>query len=618
MEVRSNMSEYDFSGWATKNNIRCADGRTIRQNAFADDDGKVVPLVWMHQHDDPNNVLGHALLENRPEGVYAYGKFNDTPDGQQVKQLVKHGDITSLSIYANHLKQSPKANNGDRDVLHGSIKELSLVLAGANEGATIENVMMAHGDDWQELEDEVEIRFYQDFEMSHADDEEDKPEPEKKEVKEESPKETEEDNKKEDKMADDKTIKEVYDTLTDEQKKVVEFLVGTAVQEAQGKKPEAEEDDEAEHADYTGETFMKHNVFDNEYEANQPTISHADMEHIFTRGKQLGSLKDAVMEYAENNLSHADGDYGISDIDYLFPDARTLTNTPEFIKRETEWVGDFMSKTKKTPFSRIKSIFADITADEARAKGYVKGKKKMEEVFTLLKRTTTPTTIYKKQKLDRDDVSDITDFDVLAWIKQEMKIMLDEEIARAALLGDGRSTASDDKIKEDCIRPIVSDDDLYTIKVKVGTTVSDYNELIKTIIRARKDYKGSGNPTFYTTEAVLTEMLLLEDKEGRPLYDTMEKLCTKLRVSAIKTVEAMEAYDKVIGIIVNPADYTFGADKGGETSFFDDFDIDYNQQKYLYEGRCSGALVKPYSAMAILKEAATAAGTQTGGGTSND
>ena len=599
------MSEYDFSGWATKNNIRCADGRTIRQNAFADDDGKVVPLVWMHQHDDPNDVLGHALLENRPEGVYAYGKFNDTADGQQVKELVKHGDITSLSIYANHLKQTPKAANGDRDVIHGSIKELSLVLAGANDGATIENVMMAHGDDWQELEDEVEIRFYQNFDLAHSDDDEEKVVEEPKEEKNEET-ENEEEKDDTDKMAEEKTVKDVYETLTPEQKKVVEFLVGAAVQEATGKgAPAEDDDDEAEHADYEGETFMKHNVFDNEREAG-PVISHADMEHIFTRGKQLGSLKDAVMEYAdENNLSHADGDYGIADIDYLFPDARTLTNTPEFIKRETEWVGDFMSKTKKTPFSRIKSIFADITADEARAKGYVKGKKKLEEVFTLLKRTTTPTTIYKKQKLDRDDVIDITDFDVLAWIKQEMKIMMDEEIARAALLGDGRSTASDDKIKEDCIRPIVSDDDLYTIKVKVGTEVTDYAELIKTIIRARKNYKGSGNPTFYTTEDVLTEMLLLEDKEGRPLYDTVEKLCTKLRVSAIKTVEAMEAYNKVVGIIVNPADYTFGADKGGETSFFEDFDIDYNQQKYLYEGRCSGALVKPYSAMAILKEAAS-------------
>lgn len=591
--------KFDFSGWATKNDILCADGRTIRRDAFKEDDGKVVPLVWMHQHNDPENVLGHALLLNCDDGVYTYGKFNDTPEGEHAKTLVKNGDITSLSIYANHLKQDSK-----RNVMHGSIKEVSLVLAGANDGAVIENVMLEHSDGWSELEDEAEIRFgelinNQEEILVHSEDSED--------------------SQNEDKEMSEKTIGDIINTMNDEQQAALKYLIAELLDEKdeadedeeledEQHKNEQHKDDEAEHADYEGEDFMKHNVFDTEH-SNEPVISHADVEHIFARGKQLGSLKDAVMEYAdENDLSHADGDYGITDIDYLFPDARTLTNTPDFIKRETEWVGDFMSKTKKTPFSRIKSIFADITADEARAKGYVKGKKKMEEVFTLLKRTTSPTTIYKKQKLDRDDVSDITDFDVLAWIKQEMKIMMDEEIARAALLGDGRSTASDDKIKEDCIRPIVSDDDLYTIKVKVGTTISDYNDLIKTIIRARKDYKGSGNPTFYTTEDVLTEMLLIEDKEGRPLYDTVEKLCTKLRVSAIKTVEAMEAYSNVVGIIVNPADYTFGADKGGQTSFFEDFDIDYNQQKYLYEGRCSGALTKPYSAMAILKEASAAAG----------
>lgn len=604
--------KFDFSGWATKNDILCADGRTIKRDAFKDDNGKVVPLVWMHQHNAPDNVLGHALLLNCDDGVYTYGKFNDTPEGEHAKTLVKNGDITSLSIYANHLKQDSR-----RNVMHGSIKEVSLVLAGANDGAVIENVMLEHSDGWTESESEAEIRYYQAIDtteevINHADDSDD-----------------EEDG---DTMAE-KTVADVVDTMTEEQKQALYVLVD----EALNSDPEEDDDDDEEefdeeeyddedddddddmsHSDFEGETFMKYNVFDQD-NTTGPVLSHADMEEIFREGKRLGSLKEAVMEFADNNnLSHADGDYGIADIDYLFPDARTLTNTPDFIKRETEWVGDFMSKTKKTPFSRIKSMFANITADEARAKGYTKGKKKIEEVFTLLKRTTTPTTIYKKQKLDRDDVLDITDFDVLAWIKQEMKIMMDEEIARAALLGDGRSTASDDKIKEDCIRPIVSDDDLYTIKVKVGTTISDYNELIKTIIRARKDYKGSGNPTFYTTEAVLTEMLLLEDKMGHPLYDTVEKLCTKLRVSSIKTVEAMEAYDKVVGIIVNPTDYTFGADKGGQTSFFEDFDIDYNQQKYLYEGRCSGALVKPYSAMAILKEAATAADTQTSGGTSQD
>lgn len=587
--------KFDFSGWATKNDILCTDGRTIKRDAFKDDNGKVVPLVWMHQHNDPENVLGHALLLNCDDGVYTYGKFNDTPEGEHAKTLVKNGDITSLSIYANHLKQDSR-----RNVMHGSIKEVSLVLAGANDGAVIENVMLEHSDGWSESEDEAEIRYYQAIDT-------------REEIIRHSDSDEEENG---DTMAE-KTVKDVVDTMTEEQKQALYVLVDEALNsdadedddedddEEFDEEYEEDDDEDMSHGDDEGETFMKYNVFDQD---NTPAnvLSHADVEEIFREGKRLGSLKEAVMEFADqNDLSHADGDYGITDIDWLFPDARTLTNTPEFIKRETEWVGDFMSKTKKTPFSRIKSMFADITADEARAKGYVKGKKKLEEVFTLLKRQTTPTTIYKKQKLDRDDILDITDFDVLAWIKQEMKIMMDEEIARAALLGDGRSTASDDKIKEDCIRPIVSDDDLFTIKVKVGTEVTDYAELIKTIIRARKNYKGSGNPTFYTTENVLTEMLLLEDKEGRPLYDTVEKLCTKLRVSSIKTVEAMEAYSKVVGIIVNPVDYTFGADKGGQTSFFEDFDIDYNQQKYLYEGRCSGALVKPYSAMAILKEAAS-------------
>ena len=587
--------KFDFSGWATKNDILCTDGRTIKRDAFKDDNGKVVPLVWMHQHNDPENVLGHALLLNCDDGVYTYGKFNDTPEGEHAKTLVKNGDITSLSIYANHLKQDSR-----RNVMHGSIKEVSLVLAGANDGAVIENVMLEHSDGWSESEDEAEIRYYQAIDT-------------REEVIRHSDSDEEENG---DTMAE-KTVKDVVDTMTEEQQEALYVLIDEALNsdvdedddedddEEFDEEYEEDDDEDMSHGDDEGETFMKYNVFDQD---NTPAnvLSHADVEEIFREGKRLGSLKEAVMEFADqNDLSHADGDYGITDIDWLFPDARTLTNTPEFIKRETEWVGDFMSKTKKTPFSRIKSMFADITADEARAKGYVKGKKKLEEVFTLLKRQTTPTTIYKKQKLDRDDILDITDFDVLAWIKQEMKIMMDEEIARAALLGDGRSTASDDKIKEDCIRPIVSDDDLFTIKVKVGTEVTDYAELIKTIIRARKNYKGSGNPTFYTTEDVLTEMLLLEDKEGRPLYDTVEKLCTKLRVSSIKTVEAMEAYSKVVGIIVNPVDYTFGADKGGQTSFFEDFDIDYNQQKYLYEGRCSGALVKPYSAMAILKEAAS-------------
>lgn len=596
--------KYDFSGWATKNDIKCSDGRTIRKNAFQDDDGKTVPLVWMHDHSDPYSVLGHALLVNKEDGVYTYGRFNDTEDGQHAKKLVQNGDITSLSIYANRLKQDSQKN-----VVHGSIKEVSLVLAGANDGAYIDNVVLEHSDGFEELPDEADICFgdnlieHTDVELEHSD--EKKEEDYTKEMNSTDEKSTSPNNGRE------KTVQDVYNTLTDEQKKVVEFLVGAAVQEATKGKQSDNDDEEsdneedkkntASHSDEEGEDFMKHNVFDNEYtQDNQFTLSHDDMENIFKEGKRLGSLKEAVDEFT---LAHADS-YGIKSIDVLFPDARSLTDQPDFVKRETGWVAGFMNGTKKSPFSRIKSVFANITADEARAKGYIKGKQKKEEVFPVLKRTTSPTTIYKKQKLDRDDVLDITDFDVVSYIKGEMRIMFDEEVARAALLGDGRLAGTDDKIDENCIRPIVNDADFYTVKVKVGTTITDYNELIKSIIRARKQYKGSGNPTFYTTEDVLTEMLLLEDKTGRPLYDTVEKLCTKLRVSKIETVEAMEAdaYKKIVGVIVNPADYTFGADKGGQTSFFDDFDIDYNQMVYLYEGRCSGALTKYHAALAIMLE----------------
>lgn len=580
---------YDFSGWATKNDILCSDGRTIKKNAFKDDDGKKVPLVWMHDHGNPENVLGHAFLVNKDEGVYCYGKFNDTPEGEHAKSLVKNGDISSLSIYANHLKHDSRKN-----VMHGSIKEVSLVLAGANEGAVIDNVVLEHSDGWEELEDEANIYFGDnlidkvDVVLKHAD---------------------EKSREKETEMDEEKTIGEVISTMNDEQKQAMYVLIGEALNEDDDddEDDDYEDDDtdeEMSHGDYEGETLMKHNVFDNEYSYDDgEVLTHADMQEIFKEAKRQGSLKAAVEDYA---MSHADGDYGIKNIDTLFPDARNLTNSPEFIKRETGWVAGFMNATKKTPFSRIKSTFANITEDEARAKGYIKGKQKKEEVFPVLKRTTSPTTVYKKQKLDRNDIIDITDFDVVAYIKQEMRIMYDEEIARAALLGDGRTPGTDDKIDENCIRPIIKDDKFYTVPVYVGTTVADYNELIKQIIRARKEYKGSGNPTFYTTEDVLTEMLLLEDKMGRTLYETVDKLCTKLRVSKIETVEAMEAdaYKDYIGVIVNPVDYTFGADKGGEMSFFSDFDIDYNQEKYLYEGRCSGALTKYHAALSIIKKAA--------------
>ena len=579
---------YDFSGWATKNDILCSDGRTIKKNAFKDDDGKKVPLVWMHDHGNPENVLGHAFLVNKDEGVYCYGKFNDTPEGEHAKSLVKNGDISSLSIYANHLKHDSR-----RNVMHGSIKEVSLVLAGANEGAVIDNVVLEHSDGWEELEDEANIYFGDnlidkvDVVLKHAD---------------------EKSREKETEMDEEKTIGDVISTMNDEQKQAMYVLIGEALNEDDDDDEdddyEDDTDEEMSHGDDEGETLMKHNVFDNEYSYDDgEVLTHADMQEIFKEAKRQGSLKAAVEDYA---MSHADGDYGIKDIDTLFPDARNLTNSPEFIKRETGWVAGFMNATKKTPFSRIKSTFANITEDEARAKGYIKGKQKKEEVFPVLKRTTSPTTVYKKQKLDRNDIIDITDFDVVAYIKQEMRIMYDEEIARAALLGDGRTPGTDDKIDENCIRPIIKDDKFYTVPVYVGTTVTDYNELIKQIIRARKEYKGSGNPTFYTTEDVLTEMLLLEDKMGRTLYETVDKLCTKLRVSKIETVEAMEAdaYKDYIGVIVNPVDYTFGADKGGEMSFFSDFDIDYNQEKYLYEGRCSGALTKYHAALSIIKKAA--------------
>lgn len=579
---------YDFSGWATKNDILCSDGRTIKKNAFKDDDGKKVPLVWMHDHGNPENVLGHAFLVNKDEGVYCYGKFNDTPEGEHAKSLVKNGDISSLSIYANHLKHDSRKN-----VMHGSIKEVSLVLAGANEGAVIDNVVLEHSDGWEELEDEANIYFGDnlidkvDVVLEHAD---------------------EKSREKETKMDEEKTIGDVISTMNDEQKQAMYVLIGEALNEDDDDDDDEDDDyeddtdEEMSHGDDEGETLMKHNVFDNEYSYDDgEVLTHADMQEIFKEAKRQGSLKAAVEDYA---MSHADGDYGITDIDTLFPDARNLTNSPEFIKRETGWVAGFMNATKKTPFSRIKSTFANITEDEARAKGYIKGKQKKEEVFPVLKRTTSPTTVYKKQKLDRNDIIDITDFDVVAYIKQEMRIMYDEEIARAALLGDGRTPGTDDKIDENCIRPIIKDDEFYTVPVYVGTTVTDYNGLIKQIIRARKQYKGSGNPTFYTTEDVLTEMLLLEDQMGRTLYETVDKLCTKLRVSKIETVEAMEAdaYKDYIGVIVNPVDYTFGADKGGEMSFFSDFDIDYNQEKYLYEGRCSGALTKYHAALAIIKK----------------
>lgn len=576
------MDRFDFSGWATKNDLKCTDGRTIRRDAFKDNDGKTVPLVWNHQHDDPANVLGHALLRNRKEGVYAYCTFNNTESGRNAKQLVDNGDVTSLSIYANQLKQ----HGGD--VLHGQIKEVSLVLAGANPGAFIDVVSIAHGDD---VEEEALIWANQPISLYHADktnDDEDTTVAEKNE----------------------KTVQDVIDGMDEDEKNVMYYMIGQALKEAGVDDNDDEEDPP-----------VKHNAFDNET-MTENTLSHAEIQSIFKDAKRCGSLREAVLSHSddleivlehsgvESSSGMSGQNYGIIGADdWLFPDARYVTNgAPEFIKRNMEWVDVVMNGVHHTPFSRIKSMFADITADDARARGYLKGTMKKEEFFTLLKRTTTPTTIYKKQKMDRDDVNDIIDFDVVAWLKREMRIMLNEEIARAILVGDGRLSSSDDKINEMNVRPVWTDDDLFTIKVKMeAKAASSANEkakaFIKAVVKSRKDYRGSGDPTLFTTEDVLTDMLLLEDANGRFIYDTMDKLRSVLRVKNIVTVPVMEGLSNdngaLMGLILNLKDYNVGADKGGAVNMFDDFDIDYNQQKYLIETRCSGALIKPYSAIAV-------------------
>lgn len=579
--------KYDFSGWATRNNIKCSDGRTILKDAFKQHDGQTVPLVWNHQHNESANVLGHAVLENRDEGVYAYCTFNDTEAGKNAKLLVEHGDVTALSIYANQLKQ--KGSN----VMHGTIREVSLVLAGANPGAFIDSVIR-HG---EFCEDEAVIYTGEELTLQHADDPSDKAD-------------------KKDKKGDDevdnneKTIQDVFDTLNEEQKNVVYALIGQALEDKEMAQSAIEENENNIEED-GGEQEMKHNVFEGKETENNDVLSHDAMETILKDAKRYGSLKESFLAHAES--------YGIKDIEWLFPDAKNVNMPPDFIKRDDSYVQKVMRGVHHVPFSRIKSMHANITADEARAKGYIKGNRKKEEVFTLLKRTTTPTTIYKKQKLDRDDVVDITDFDVVAWLKMEMRMMLDEEIARAILVGDGRLSDSDDKINETCIRPISKDDDLYCVKapVSVAAAATDDDKakaFIKTVIKSRKEYKGSGSPTLFTTEDVITNCLLLEDKNGRVIYDTVDKLATALRVKEIVAVEVMEgattmvnkAEKPLMAIMVNLVDYYVGADKGGAVNMFDDFDIDYNQQKYLMETRCSGALVKPYSAIAVALDQAAA------------
>lgn len=608
--------KYDFSGYATRNNIKCSDGRVIMRDAFKDNDHKKVPLVWQHDHMSPDNVLGHAMLENREDGVYAYGCFNDTPSGLNAKELVKNGDVRALSIYANKLKQD------GANVIHGAIREVSLVLAGANPGAYIDTVMV-HSDGDEETEDaEICFNLNSNSVIYHSDEVDDK----KDNVDDESDgviSHTDKSDEKEKDMAnntgsDDKTVQDVIDSMTDEQKNVLYTLVGMAA--------DGSLDDE-------GDDDMKHNAFEDEDDYMAHSI---DFDEILRDAKRCGSLRDAVIQHDLEDVSYADylehgkASYGIDNIDTLFPDFKSLNTPPALVSRNMDWVKVVMNSVSRTPFSRIKSVFANITAEEARARGYTKGKKKLEEVFTLLKRTTTPQSIYKKQKFDRDDVIDITEFDVVAWVKGEMRLMLDEEIARAILTGDGRSDSSDERIFPTNIRPVWQDDTFYTIRAQVDTKGMTTEEakteaIIKAIIRARKNYKGSGNPVFYTTEDVLTDMLLLENQIGDVKYKTKDELANRLRVSDIVTVEVMEGLTRkgdaskgdaaesatkvlhLVGLIVNLKDYNVGADKGGAVSMFEDFDIDYNQQKYLIETRCSGALIRPYAAISVETFDSTAA-----------
>lgn len=583
----------DFSGYATKNDVRCSDNKVIRHGAFAAYDGKTVPLVWQHQHKDVANVLGHADLEVREDGVYAYAHLNHSDAGRTAREMVRNGDVKAMSIYATHVKAR------GNDVVHGELVEVSLVLRGANPGAYIDQVSIQHGDDGDELEAVMYTDAQIDF-VSHTDDDEaedsEVEETEDVEHAEEDPEDEESDGD-----GDDPTLGEIFDSMTEEQKTAVYAIVGQLV-DAEDEEAETPDEDTA-HSDTTTEDTMAHqNVFEGSKTEELPTLSHADVEQIFADAKACGSLKDAV-------LAHAD-QYGIKQIDTLFPDAKNLWNTPEFIKRKTDWVSSVVGAAKHSPFSRIKTQFADITADEARAKGYIKGNKKKDEVFTLLKRVTTPTTIYKKQRLDRDDILDITDFDVVSWIRGEMRIMIEEELGRAVLLGDGRDASSDDKIKEDCIRPIFKEDPLYAPRVILAKQTST-EDMLDSLVRAMDDYEGSGNPIWFAAPSTVTEILLLKDKMGHRLFNSMGDLADYVGVSKIVKVPLMKNLVRTsakngkvdaLGIIVNMTDYTIGADKGGQLFAAEDFDISFNQYHYLLETRLSGALTKVKSAIVVERK----------------
>ena len=561
--------KYDFGGYATKFGIKCTDGRTIRPGAFDEDDGKTIPILWQHMHDSIDNVLGHGLLEKRNDGMYIYGLFNETEDGLRAKALVEHGDIRSISIFANRLKQR------GGDVLHGSIKEVSLVLAGANSGATIDSLSIEHS---MEDSDDEEAIIMSDSEIDL------------------SPSLEHEDE-------DGRKLSDIYDSMTEEQKDFVCSLITSLSSETA--EHSDEEEDTIQHSGGNG--VMKKNVFDQNNSGNSKdegmTLSHDQFNEIVEDAIKCGSFRQSFLSHVQS--------YGIENIDYLFPDAKTLTPTPDMISRDMAWVTVFLNGARHSPFSRIKSIAADITADEARAKGYVKGNLKKEEVIKLLKRVTTPTTVYKKQKLDKDDISDITDFNVVAWLKAEMRLMLNEELARAGLVGDGRDAEDDDKINEENIRPIWTDNDMYAHHVTLESTAT-VEDFADSILRERSNYKGTGNPILFTTESNLTDLLLMKDKIGRRYYSTVNELASALRVSRIVPVEVMEGLSRtlsddstkvdLVAIMVNPSDYTYGADKGGKVSMFDDFDIDYNQYKYLIETRTSGTLTKPKSALVFEKK----------------
>ncbi len=625
---------YDFSGWASKYEVPCSDGRTIKQNALAADDGKTVPLVWNHQHGEMKNVVGHALLKNRPEGVYCFGYVNDTEDGKRAKELLKHKDITALSIFANNLKQNKRVD-GRKDVVHGKIREVSLVLAGANPGACIDSVMV-HSDDGEPIESDDEANIYNDDNtvwFGHSDESEkfmaemlnneDDSQFNTENVEHADGNSGDDSNKK---PAEDETVEDVLNSMTPHQREVMQGLINYLI--AKGSNNESDTSEK-------GNSNMKHNIFDNT-EENDETLEHSlgmdcDFETAISDMRRYGSLKQSFLAHnanidnlvGEEVIVHdgvAGTDYGIKNLEYLFPDYQTVGNgTPKFVKRNTDWVNRVMSGVSHTPFTRVKSVFANITEDEARARGYIKGKKKKEEVFPLLKRTTDPQTVYKKQKLDRDDILDVTTMDVVSWLRQEMRMMLDEEIARAIIIGDGRNDGTDDKISETHIRSVLNDDPFYSIKVTKGykaepdndTFASDFEERV---VYGFEDYEGAGNPLMFTTQRNLNRLLMQKDKVGRRIYKTKAELCAGLGVSDIVPVQVMKDLKRTPGaketsltgktlivdaVIVNPSDYNVGTDKGGAVSMFDDFDIDYNQEKYLIETRISGALTVPYSAMVV-------------------